>query len=144
MSPINDRRGILIVEDEPLISSYMTDILQEFAFDVAGCASCAAEAIALAEQNRPRLAVVDIRLTGAVDGIEVASVLRDRFGVLTIFLSGAEDEVTIARARAAQPLGYLQKPFLPSQFLDALQAAMALGPANLQPTGDGFGGSRSN
>jgi|SRR5580704_9054522 two-component system response regulator LytT len=120
-----DRNGILLVEDEPLISSYISDVLKEFGFEISGCASCAPEAIALAGESSPYLAIVDIQLTGGIDGIEVARVLRDRFGVSTIFLSGVEDKATVARARATCPLGLLKKPFLPSQVLAAVQQAIA-------------------
>jgi DNA-binding NarL/FixJ family response regulator len=119
-----DRNGILLVEDEPLIASYISDVLKEFGFEISGCASCAPEAIVLAEEHAPYLAIVDIKLTGGMDGIDVARVLRDRFGVLTIFLSGTEDEATVARARATRPLGFLKKPFLPSQVLAAVQQVL--------------------
>ena len=83
------------------------------------------EAIGLAEQNRPDLALVDIRLSGPMDGIKVAQLLLERFGVPSIFLSGICDDQTIERALAVSSLGFLQKPFLPSQVFDAIDRALA-------------------
>lgn len=124
MSDIHTPPGILIVEDEPLISSYVIEILQKFAFPIAGCASCGAEAIELAALTAPKLAIADIQLHGPMDGITVAQILRARFGVPTIFLSGVEDRRIIESARAVGPLGFLKKPFLPSQLLDAIPRSL--------------------
>jgi two-component system, response regulator PdtaR len=72
------------------------------------------------------MAVVDIRLTGPIDGIELACRLRQKFGVPSIFLSGLVDAETMRRAAAAQPLGFLAKPFVPSQVFKAIDRAVSL------------------
>ena len=116
--------SILIVEDEALIASYIEEVLGESGFRVAGIAASGPEAISLAAENQPSLALVDIRLTGPIDGIELACLLRERYDLPAIFLSGLADADTTARAQAAQPLGFLPKPFLPSQVFNAIQRAL--------------------
>jgi hypothetical protein len=64
--------SILIVEDEALIASYIEEVLGESGFRVAGIAASGPEALSLAAETRPSLALVDIRLTGPIDGIEIA------------------------------------------------------------------------
>ena len=118
--------SILIVEDEALIASYIEEVLGGSGFRVAGIAASGAEALSLAAENTPALALVDIRLTGPIDGIELACLLRQRFGLPAIFLSGLADADTTARAKSAQPLGFLPKPFLPSQVFNAIQRALDL------------------
>ena len=118
--------SILIVEDEALVAAYIKEVLSESGFRVAGVAASGPEALALAADNRPRLALVDIRLTGPIDGIELACQLREKFAVPAIFLSGLIDAHTTERARAAHPLGFLPKPFLPSQVFNAIQRALDL------------------
>jgi two-component system, response regulator PdtaR len=117
--------SILIVEDDALLSGHISEVLVELAFVVAGRASSGAEALAFVEQNRPMLALVDIHLSGPMDGVELALDLRKRFGVPSIFLSGMRDDRTIERARAAGPLGFLQKPFRPSHVFNAITRAFA-------------------
>jgi len=124
MSTACNRRRILVVEDDALVSSYIAEVLVTLEFAVIGCASSGPEAIGLAERDLPDLALLDIRLSGPMDGIEVAQLLRERFDVPTIFLSGIRDDRTIERARAAGPLGFLQKPFLPSQVFDMIDRAL--------------------
>ena len=141
MSDGCETRRIMIVEDEPLISSYIAHVLEELSFDIVGCPSSGAEAIALAEQTGSRLAIIDIQLSGPMDGIEVAKILRDRFGIATIFLSGAKTQETIERARAVYPKAILQKPFLPSELLEAIQQAFPSTPPTEFPlSSDGITG----
>ena len=118
--------SILIVEDEALVASYIEEVLGESGFAVAGIAASGAEALSLAAENRPSLALVDIRLTGPIDGIELACQLREQFDLPAIFLSGLIDVDTTERARVANPLGFLPKPFLPSQVFNAIQKALDL------------------
>ena len=116
--------AILIVEDEALIAANIEEVLAESGFRVAGVAASALEALSLADEHRPELALVDIRLTGSEDGIELACLLRERFGVPSIFLSGFIDAETAARAERARPLGFLHKPFRPSQVFNAIERAL--------------------
>jgi two-component system, response regulator PdtaR len=118
--------SILIVEDEALIASYIEEVLGESGFHVAGIAASGPEALSLAAETCPALALVDIRLTGPIDGIELACVLRQRYGLASIFLSGLVDGETTRRAAAAEPLGFLPKPFLPSQVFNAIDRALGL------------------
>ena len=125
-APTAERRraSILIVEDEALIASYIQEVLEESGFAVAGIASSGPEAISLVSTSKPDLALVDIKLAGPMDGIEVALLLQTRFNVPSIFLSGLCDPETTARAKAASPLGFLEKPFRPSQVFNALERAL--------------------
>jgi two-component system, response regulator PdtaR len=116
--------AILIVEDEALIASYIQEVLQESGFTIAGVASSGPEAISLVSNSPPDLALVDIKLAGPMDGIEVAQLLRGRFNVQSIFLSGICDPETMDRAQRVKPLGFLEKPFRPSQVFNALQRAL--------------------
>ena len=120
--------SILIVEDEALVASSVEEVLGELGFYVAGIAASGPEAISLAAETRPVLALVDIRLTGPIDGIELACRMRKELGIPSIFLSGLADADTTQRAEVAQPLGFLQKPFRPSQMFNAIQRALNSNP----------------
>jgi DNA-binding NarL/FixJ family response regulator len=118
-----DVQTILVVEDDPMVASCVCEILSELDFAVLGSASSGPEALGLADHVMPDIAVIDVQLTGPMDGIEVAEVLRRRFGTAVIFLSGASDEEMLRRADAAQPVKFLHKPFRPSQLLNAIDIA---------------------
>jgi len=115
---------ILIVEDESVVARDHGDRLEELGYTVAGTAASAAEALAKADELRPDLALVDIRLQGNGDGIMAAGELRRRFGIPTIFLTALADEETLERARQTEPLGYLIKPFQDRELRATIEMAM--------------------
>jgi CheY-like chemotaxis protein len=116
--------GVLIVEDEALIASFIDAVLGISGFRVAGIASSGPEALALAAETRPALALVDIHLSGPLDGTELACLLRERLAVPVIFLSGLTDCEILRRAKAARPLAFIAKPFSPSQVFNAIEQAL--------------------
>jgi DNA-binding NarL/FixJ family response regulator len=116
--------SILVIEDDPLVASYIESVLEESGFRVAGIAASADEALSLVSEMPPSLALVDIRLTGPIDGIELACLLREKHEVRSVFLTGFDDFETMERARAAKPLGFLAKPVRPSQIFRALETAL--------------------
>lgn len=123
MAGTKRRSGILVIEDEPLLASSIKDILEESGFSVA-VASSGPAALLLAFADPPDLALVDIRLAGPMNGIEVAYTLREQLGVLPIFLSGATDPHLLERAKLARPVGFLRKPFRPSQVFNAIERVL--------------------
>ena len=111
---------ILVVEDDPLVAAYVCEVLEEFGYPVSGAASTAPEALSLAERDKPDIAVLDIRLSGTMTGIDVAELLARRFHTAVIFLSGTSDRRMIDRAEHTHPVTFLHKPFRPSQLLNAI------------------------
>lgn len=116
---------VLVVEDESIVAMYLTDVLEDMEYEVCGVAASGAEALAIAERERPSLALVDIGLAGAQDGIETARALRDRFSVGSIFMSGASDPELLKRAGTVQPHGFLQKPYDADQLKTVLERVFA-------------------
>ncbi len=116
--------SILVVEDDPLVAAYICEVLNEAGFHVAGAASSGVEALNFAHDG-VAAALVDIAITGPIDGVEVARQLHERHGIRSIFLSGAFDAGVIERAAGARPFSFLRKPFLPSQVCRAIDQALA-------------------
>ena len=116
---------LLIVDDDVLLVSSLEELLKDSGFEVVGTAGSAATALSLAEERRPELALIDIRLLGPIDGIELARQLRNRFQIPAIFLSGLADPETRERALLAQPFGFLRKPYRASQVFNTIQRALS-------------------
>lgn len=107
---------ILIVEDESLLAMQLEDLVQKLGHSVVGCAASHAQALAIVEANRPDLALMDINLGRGGDGIEVALELRRRFDVPCVFVSAYLSSTdTKERARMAEPLGFVMKPYTERQ-----------------------------
>ena len=83
-----DALRILICEDEIVVATDIKICLDNFGYNVVGIASTGQEAVAMAEDFKPDIALMDIRLNGVISGIEVAKVFSDNFGIPVIYLSG--------------------------------------------------------
>jgi two-component system, response regulator PdtaR len=104
-------RRILVVEDDFLIALQTEAALTEAGFHVVGTATTAEESIALAREERPALAVMDIRIASQRDGIDAAGELFRELGIRCIFATAHDDRHTRERAAPYAPLGWLAKPY---------------------------------
>lgn len=116
---------ILIVEDDFLVSTELEAALTEAGFEVVGVARSAPQAVSLAESERPQLAVVDIRLVGDRDGIDAALAMFKEHGIRSIFATAHSDAPTRDRAKPANPLGWVPKPYMPAQLLPLIRNYLA-------------------
>jgi DNA-binding response OmpR family regulator len=110
------------VEDDYFVALGLEESLKEAAFKVAGIAVTAEEAIEFASRERPDIAIVDVRLASARDGIEAAIELRLKFGIPSIFATAHADLGTKTRAQKAEALGWFTKPYAPDDVAAAVQA----------------------
>ena len=108
---------ILVAEDEALIALVLELTLRPAGHRVVGPAATSEEALRLAEQTNPELALVDIDLHDGDDGIALARTLRERYGTPSLFLSG---QVPRALANKDAALGLIRKPYDPESVLGAV------------------------
>jgi PAS domain S-box-containing protein len=115
---------ILIVEDERITAEDLRDILTDLGYEVVEAVSGGADAIRRAEETAPDLALMDIRIKGGMDGTEVAGILRSRFNIPVIYVTAHADAETLERAKGAEPLGYITKPFQESELHASIEMAL--------------------
>jgi CheY-like chemotaxis protein len=101
---------IMIVEDERIVAADLQQMVRELGYDAYAVAASGADALAIARQTTPDVALMDIRIRGLLDGIETAAQLRREFNTAVIFLTAHSDDDTLHRAKHAEPYGYLLKP----------------------------------
>jgi CheY-like chemotaxis protein len=118
----DQRTRILIVEDEGIVAADLQEVLNSQGHHAYAIASSADEALEIARQMRPDVALVDIRIDGEVDGIELAARLRQDFSAAVIYITALADDSTIHRAKNSDAYAYLVKPVS----LPALKATIDL------------------
>lgn len=101
--------SVLLVEDEQIIAMDLQESLEEMGYHVLGPACNADEALALARQHKPDMALLDIMIEGPVDGIDTAVELT-QINIPCVFLTAYSDSHTLQRAAAISPYGILTKP----------------------------------
>ena len=115
---------ILIVEDEYFVALNAQQILEGAGFVVAGISGSAAEAVASAASGRAEVVLMDIRLKGPRDGIDAAIELRSTLNLPCVFVTAHDEHAIRLRAKPAQPVGWLQKPYTDRLLIEAVNKAL--------------------
>jgi signal transduction histidine kinase len=115
---------ILIVEDEAIVARDIASQVQMLGYEPVGIAANAEQALRLAEQERPNLVLMDIQLSGVIDGIATAATIRSKFNLPVVFLTAFAADDVLERAKLTEPFGYILKPFTERELSTTL--AMAL------------------
>src|SRR5215831_7739776 len=96
---------ILVVEDERVVARDLQVMLQRLGYQVPAIADTGADAIAKAAAIQPDLLLMDIRLRGAMDGIDAAERIHAQLDIPVVYLTAFVDDATRRRARQTAPYG---------------------------------------
>ena len=113
---------ILVAEDETLIRMDLVEMLREAGYDVIAEATNGSEAIALAEELRPDLAILDVKMP-VLDGISAAEKIISISPVLMLTAFSQRD--LVERARDAGAMAYVVKPFTMDDLMPAIEIAIS-------------------
>ena len=113
---------IILADDDPVIVQGMSMIIgSREGFEVVGAAADGREAVRLARELRPEVAVLDIRMPG-MNGIEAASVMLKEELCAPLLLTTFDEPELIADALMAGARGYILKNSPADRILSAIQA----------------------
>jgi two-component system, cell cycle sensor histidine kinase and response regulator CckA len=115
---------ILIVEDEAIIAEDIAETLRNLGYEVAGIGQTGAEAIRMAEQHRPDLILMDVKLQEGIDGIETAHQIRSRMDIPFVYLTAYAEPDVLERAKKTHPYGFLGKPIGLLELRNTLENAL--------------------
>jgi response regulator NasT len=116
------RRHILVVDDDRLVLAALAEGLRAAGYRVTGAAS-GEDALAAAGRDVPDLALLDMRMPG-MGGIELGKRLREQAGVPFLYLSAYGDQDIVRQAADEGALGYLVKPLDIQQIVPSIEAAL--------------------
>lgn len=115
---------VLVVDDEELIALALTLTLGSMGLRVCGTAATAAQAVEMAQEHRPSLVLMDVRLKGHADGVDAAIEIHRTVGARVIFITGSREPETVERIRQDHPTGILFKPILPVHLKTEIEKAL--------------------
>ena len=116
--------NILVVEDDPNVSTVLTARLESLGYRVCGTAETGLEAISGVFRHHPDLVTMDILLKGKMNGIEAAAKIAERSDVPIIFMTCLSDSSIFERAIATNPYGYITKPYDINELRSAIEIAV--------------------
>jgi two-component system, response regulator PdtaR len=117
-------RRVVIAEDETLIRMDLAEMLGEEGYDVVGQAGDGARAIELAEELRPDLVIVDVKMP-VLDGIAAAERIAGQRIAPVVILTAFSQRELVERARDAGAMAYLVKPFSKGDLVPAIEMAVS-------------------
>ncbi|MEH2322199.1 MAG: ATP-binding protein [Nostoc sp.] len=115
---------ILIVEDEYILAINLQESLESMGYTVLDIADSAEGAVVKATELRPNLILMDIRLSGEMDGIQAAEEIWHNLQIPAIYVTGHSDKSTVDRATLTSPFGYILKPIKEQELYVAIQTAL--------------------
>ncbi|GAA3520952.1 ANTAR domain-containing response regulator [Nocardioides daeguensis] len=117
-------RTVVIAEDETLIRMDLAEMLAEEGYDVVGQAGDGQKAIELAEELRPDLVILDVKMP-VLDGIAAAEAIAGQRIAPVVMLTAFSQRDLVERAREAGAMSYLVKPFSQSDLVPAIEMAVS-------------------
>ena len=117
-------RRVVIAEDEALIRLDLAEMLEEEGYHVVGQAGDGQTAVDLAEQHRPDLVVLDVKMP-QLDGITAAQRIAEQRIAPVVILTAFSQRDLVDRARDAGAMAYLVKPFNKFDLVPAIEMAVS-------------------
>ena len=102
---------ILIVDDDNIITRLVSTMLQKKGCTIAGIVATGEEAVVKAAELEPDLVLMDVNLSGKMDGMDAAHFIFQLFQIPIVFITGISEEERLERVKCSQPYGIIFKPF---------------------------------
>jgi CheY-like chemotaxis protein len=115
---------ILVVEDESEVAETLKMMLEKFGYIVVGCESKAEGAIQKAGELHPDIVLMDIELSGKMDGVHAADAIRKKYHIPVIYITAICDTKTLERVGASVPFGYILKPFKENELHTVIEISL--------------------
>lgn len=115
---------IFVVEDEIVIVRGLEEAIKDLGYTVCGFAFSGEEATEKITRLKPDLVLVDVRLTGEMDGIELADEIISRLNIPVIYTTAYSDREVLERAKLTDPSGYIVKPIRHGQLRVTIELAL--------------------
>jgi signal transduction histidine kinase len=120
----NSKPQVLIVEDDSIIANRIMDILAGEGYETIIVDSGEEAVQYIREYKDLVLILMDIRLKGALDGVDAAEKIREVCDIPLIYLTAYSDENLIQRAKRTNSFGYLIKPIRGRELMAAIEMAL--------------------
>src|SRR5450830_39153 len=123
LSP-QQKSKILVVEDDELVSLQIQIRLEILGYQAVAATAYGEEAIQLARELSPDIVLMDIMLSGEMDGISTAHRIHTEFGLPVVFLTSQSEDEILNRVKESEAFGYIIKPFTDRELRAGIELAL--------------------
>ncbi|MBN1315417.1 MAG: response regulator [Anaerolineales bacterium] len=117
---------ILLVEDEFIIATLLQRNLELLGYQVCELAATGEQAIEIANKEKPDVCLMDIRLSGPIDGIEAGKIITEKHQIPLVYTTGYSDSEMKKRANELNPVAYLIKPVTPDDLKPVIDKILSM------------------
>ena len=118
------RAKIMVVEDEFLVAKSLKTNLENQGYAVTSLPNSGEEAVRAMDSDRPDLVLMDLLLSGPMDGVQAARQIRRFHKIPVIFITAYANPEVVERAMTAEPFGYLVKPIDTKELCSTIEVAL--------------------
>lgn len=115
---------VLIVEDEFIIAQTLKAKLEEIGYEVIGIAAKGEKAIEIVNKTPPSVILMDIMLSGELDGIQTAELIKKEHNIPVLFTSAYSSDIFKQRAKVTEPYAYILKPYSEREVIINIEIAI--------------------
>ncbi len=116
---------ILIVEDNGIIAYSLRGMVTRLGYEVVGPVPSGEQAIQTASEERPDLVLMDVNLSGELNGIEAVAQIQARSDIPVVYLTGYAEDMLFQGGEASEPYAYLSKPVYERELGDTIEKMLA-------------------
>lgn len=106
----NHNLKFLVAEDEFIIALEIKQLIEDMGFEVTSLVSTALEAITKSETDKPNIIMMDVQLSGSLNGIEAAEIIKYKHNIPVIFLTDRTNEHFLRQSKYASNHLSIKKP----------------------------------
>jgi two-component system, cell cycle sensor histidine kinase and response regulator CckA len=118
------RPKILVVEDDPFSVQLLRHNLKKYEAELLPVATTVPDALRIASEHHPDVALIDIYIAGEKEGIAIAEAIQQQLDIPIIFLTGYSSDEVFELAKGRDPFGYILKPYTSKELTVALDMAL--------------------
>ena len=119
-----DSPKILVVEDEKVLAVDIRNRLQNLGYTVPDITDSGEEAIKKVAETHPHLVLIDICLSGKINGVQVADIIQNNFDVPVLSLTEYSQDRTLHKQELTEPFSYILKPIAERDLHVAVEMAL--------------------
>ena len=102
---------ILIVEDDAVSALLLQRALEKNRHEILGIADSGEKALEILSENYADMVMMDINLSGELDGIKTTEIINEKYDIPVVYLSASSDAETLNKVVGTNPSAYVIKPF---------------------------------
>ncbi|WP_158858220.1 hybrid sensor histidine kinase/response regulator [Lunatibacter salilacus] len=102
---------ILITEDDTVSALLLKKALEKNHHEIIGMADSGEMALEILENNRADIVMMDINLSGKLDGIKTTEIINEKYNIPVVYLTASSDAETLQKVAVTNPSAYVIKPF---------------------------------